>query len=308
MKRIVITGGAGFIGSHIAELFLSRGYEVTVIDNRPDGRGNVAHLGDKIRFVKGDILDRDLLIAETKGVAGIIHHAAFVSVPASVADPVTSHAINVSGTVNVLEAARINHVPKVVQASSSAVYGDDAHFPKIENSIGKPQSPYGAQKRMAELYAQLFSDLYGTAVVSLRYFNVFGPKQDPNGPYSAVIPLFIKKALAGESVTINGDGTATRDFIYVKDIALANLAAFEQGKTGIYNIGSGVETSLNDMVEKISSALGKKLEAKHGPDRKGDIVRSVSDISLAAKELGFTPKTTFDEGLKETVEWFRSHC
>ena len=303
-KKIVITGGLGFIGSHLVEK-LSEDNLVVVIDDQSTGKvENIKHLNlSKIDTTLGDItsIDLDEIFDDTDYV---FHEAAVTSVQKSVDDPINSNEVNITGTLKVLEAAKNTDVKKVVLASSSAVYGETESLPLSEDNPVNPLSPYAVGKTTGELYCNVFSEIYGLPTVSLRYFNVFGPRQDPNSQYAAVIPIFIDKILKNESPIIYGDGEQSRDFVSVKHVVAANIMAAESKLTGAFNIGLGKSTTINQLVEMINEIIGKDVKPVYEKERPGDIKYSLADISKA-KALGYDPKADFKEELTETVEWFR---
>jgi len=306
-KKALVTGGAGFIGSHLVEGLLSEGCEVTVLDDLSTGHlSNLNQLKEHITFYKGDVRDQETLEKAAKDCDIIFHQAAVVSVPQTVDNPVDSAMVNQMGTLFVLEAARKNHVKRVVLASSCAVYGDDPAIPKHENMNPKPQSPYAIQKLFGEFYARLYLDLYGLETVSLRYFNVYGPRQDPSSPYSGVISIFMTRASSQEPPIIYGDGNQYRDFIFVKDVVRFNLLAANIDKASgkIFNVGTGRFVRINKLWKMISRMAGFEIEAEYKPSRAGDIIESVADIDCAAKALGFEPEYSFEKGLEETFEWY----
>ena len=307
-SHALVTGGAGFIGSHLVDELVSNGYRVTVLDNLSTGhRHNIAGHGDRIDFVEGDIRDAGLLDRVVKGCEVVFHQAAVVSVTQSVQDPSQSCEVNDLGTVRVLDAARRNGVQRVVLASSSAVYGDDPHLPKTEDMAPRPLSPYAVQKLTGEFYATVFKDLYGLETVCLRYFNVFGPRQDPSSPYSGVISIFMTQATAGQAPTIYGDGGQSRDFIYVKDVVHANmLAATEAAAAGrVFNVGTGAFIRIRDLWTLIGELANVKIDPIFGPPRAGDIRDSVSDIGEIKRSLGFTPRVVLRQGLMDTLAWYQ---
>ena len=312
MKKIshaLVTGGAGFIGSHLVDELVDNGCRVTVLDNLSTGnRHNIDHLGDRIEFVEGDIRDAGLLNQVVKGCEVVFHQAAVVSVSLSVRDPSHSCEVNDLGTVRVLDASRRNGVRRVIMASSSAVYGDDPRMPKTEYMATKPLSPYAVQKLTGEFYASVFGELYGLETVCLRYFNVFGPRQDPSSPYSGVISIFMNKATAGEAPTIFGDGGQSRDFIYVKDVVRANvLAATETAAAGrVFNVGTGVVIRILDLWKLISGLSNVQMDPVFDPPRAGDIRESVSDIGRIRQSLGFRPQMVLRQGLIDTLAWYRN--
>jgi UDP-glucose 4-epimerase len=303
----LITGGSGFIGSHLVE-HLSEDHAVTVLDNLSTGRiENIQHLvkNDSITFVQGSVLDLHLLKTLGEDIDGIFHEAAIPSVPRSVRDPQTSHAVNCTGTLNVLIAARDLGVRRVVYASSSSVYGDTPTLPKKKGMPPNPKSPYAIAKLTGEHYARVFSELYGLSTASLRYFNVYGPRQDPASEYAAVVPRFITRALRGESPIIYGDGHQTRDFTYVGDVVEANVRAMKSTAEGAFNIACGHRTDLLTLAETIMAVIGTRLDPLHEPPRPGDIQDSLADITAARDAFGFSPQYTVEEGVQETVAWYR---
>ena len=309
MKKCLVTGGAGFIGSNLAERLLGDDVQVRVLDNLSTGfmENLEPFLGD-IEFKQGDVRDLETLQEVMDGVEVVFHQAAVVSVPKSVEDPIEAAMVNDLGTLHVLEAARRAGVRRVVFASSCAVYGDLPHLPKRENMATRPLSPYAAGKLHGETYAFLYSDLYGLDVVCLRYFNVYGPKQDPTSPYSGVISIFLDRAVQGELPTIFGDGEQFRDFVYVADVVQANLlAAYRDNITGtVINIGTGNSVTVNSLWETISQFAGVEGEPERAEERPGDIRESVADISLAQELLTYEPQYSLQEGLEMTWEWYRS--
>lgn len=304
-----MTGGAGFIGSHLVDELVANGCRVTVLDNLSTGhRHNIDHLGDRIDFVEGDIRDAGLLDRVVKGCEVVFHQAAVVSVTQSVQDPSHACEVNDLGTVRVLDASRRSGVRRVVMASSSAVYGDDPRLPKTEEMAPRPLSPYAVQKLTGEFYASVFKGLYGLETVCLRYFNVFGPRQDPSSPYSGVISIFMAKAAAGQAPTIDGDGGQSRDFVYVKDVVRANLlAATEAAAAGrIFNVGTGTSIRIRDLWKLIGELSKVKIDPVFGSPRAGDIRESVSDINEIGRSLGFTPQVELRQGLIDTLAWYRA--
>jgi nucleoside-diphosphate-sugar epimerase len=306
-NKALVTGGAGFIGSHLVDALVAANCDVRVLDNLSTGHlSNLKHIENRITFHKGDIRDQDILVNTSKDCDIIFHQAAVVSVPKTLENPVDSALVNDMGTLYVLEAARKNRVKRVVLASSCAVYGDDPEIPKHEMMRPKPQSPYAVQKLTGECYAHLYFDLYGIETVSLRYFNVYGPRQDPSSQYSGVISIFMTKVSAKISPVIFGDGNQFRDFIFVKDVVRANLLAANgsnaQGK--ILNIGTGGYVRVNELWEIICRLAGKNIEPNYEPGRKGDVRESVANIDYAQKILGFEPEYSFEKGLMETFEYY----
>jgi len=314
--KVLVTGGAGFIGSNLVKSLIQdqRISKVKVLDNLETGNlTNLASvLGNKkFEFIEGDIRNYALCLGVSEGMDIISHQAALGSVPRSVADPLTTHEVNATGTLNIFNAAREKKISRVVYAASSSTYGDHPGLPKIEDKIGSPISPYGITKLINEIYASVFADLYKMEFIGLRYFNVYGPNQNPAGPYAAVIPLFVKLFLDDQSPVINGDGEHSRDFTFVEDVVQANIKAmFTENKEAInqvYNIAKGEKTSLNDLVEMLQQISGKQINAIHGPDRTGDIKHSLADISKARNFLGYHPDTSLSEGLKKTYEWYKQN-
>lgn len=302
-KKVAVTGGLGFIGSHLVER-LCQENEVVIVDNESTGSiKNIKHLElDNISLDLGDITKINL--SKTfEGCDYVFHHAAMASVPASVADPLQCNLVNVTGTLKVLLAARDNGVKKVILASSAAVYGDNTNFPLSEETPLKSISPYALSKAVGEMYCQLFTDIYQLSTVSLRYFNVFGPRQDPNSQYASVIPHFISNILNDKRPVIFGDGEQSRDFIQVKHIVEANLRACKSDHTGAFNIATGKSTTINQLVPVINETLGKSIDPIYDDPRPGDVKHSLADVSKA-KQLEFCPSTSFPEELRETVEWF----
>ena len=304
-KKVIVTGGAGFIGSNLVDE-LSKQHSVTVVDDLSTGKmENIAHLKN-IDFILGSITDPGLLKRAFEGAECVFHLAALPSVQRSVDDPLASNAANVDGTLNVLLAARDCGVKKVIYASSSAVYGDEPTLPKREDMMPGPLSPYAVGKITGEYYARVFSELYGLRTVCLRYFNVYGPRQDPASEYSAVIPIFISRILAGKAPVIFGDGNQTRDFAFVRDVVRANMLSMEKEQAeGVFNIACGKRTSLNHLAGIIMEILGLEARLIHEKPRPGDIQDSLADISAARNELGYEPEYDLMSGLKETVDWFR---
>ncbi len=308
MSKCVITGGAGFIGSNLVRRLIGEGYEVTVIDNLSTGRiGNISDVLDEVRFVQGDIRDLDLLKLEFQGAEVVFHQAALPSVPRSIADPISTNSNNIDGTLNVMVAAKECRVIRVVLASSSSVYGDTEILPKTENMVANPLSPYAVTKYVGEIYAKVFAELYGLRTVCLRYFNVFGPYQDPNSQYAAVIPKFINLMIKGERPVIYGDGEQSRDFTYVDNVVEANLLAVKvrNVSSDVFNIGCGKRFTLNHLVEVLNELLGASIEPEYKVPRPGDVRHSMASIDKAREVLGYDPPVSFEEGLERTVSWFR---
>jgi UDP-N-acetylglucosamine/UDP-N-acetylgalactosamine 4-epimerase len=315
--KILVTGGAGFIGSNLVKALIAdeRITAVKVLDNLETG--SLENLADikghaKFEFIEGDIRNYVVCLGAAAGMNIISHQAALGSVPRSVNDPLTTHDVNATGTLNVFNAARENKIKRVVYAASSSTYGDHPGLPKVEDKIGSPISPYGVTKLVNELYAKVFAQLYGMEFIGLRYFNVYGPFQNPAGPYAAVIPLFIRAFLENKSPVINGTGDHSRDFTFVQDVVQANLQAlFTVNPVAInqvFNIAKGESTTLNDVVKGLQQISGKNLEPVYGPERSGDIKHSLADISKAKSGLGYNPRTTPAEGLKKTFEWYQQQA
>ena len=307
--RYLVTGGAGFIGSNTVDELVRRGHSVVVLDDLSSGKeDNLAEVRNKITFIKGTITDIETVRKAMQEAEYVLHLAARTSVPRSVKDPIDTNKINIDGTLNVLVAARDAKVKRVVFAASSAAYGETPTLPKIESMQPAPASPYGVTKFVGELYAQTFGRCYGLENVSLRYFNIFGPRQDPGSPYSGVLAKLCSCVLDGIEPVIFGDGEQTRDFTFVDNAVQANLLACEaasaSGKT--FNVGTGCRYSLNQTLQLLGKISGKPLTAKYDPPRDGDIRDSQADISQAREFLGYEPKVGFEEGLTLTLEWYRS--
>lgn len=306
--RVLVTGGAGFIGGHIVDALLAEGATVRVVDNFSTGkRENLAHNLSKIELVEGDIVDPDVAARATHGIELIFHEAAIPSVARSVADPVASNRANVGGTVQILEAARKAGVRKVVYAASSSAYGETEVLPKVETMTPAPVSPYAISKLAGELYMTTFGRLYQMETVSLRYFNVFGPRQDPKSDYAAVIPKFITRILSGERPTIFGDGETTRDFCFIENVVSANLKASRSKTSGqVVNIACGARVSLNQLCAIINEELGTDLTPVHAEPRVGDVRHSLADIRAAQSLIGYTPLFDLRGGLKKTIAYYQS--
>jgi UDP-N-acetylglucosamine/UDP-N-acetyl-alpha-D-glucosaminouronate 4-epimerase len=308
--RYLVTGGAGFIGSNTVDELVRRGHSVVVLDDLSSGKEeNLAEIRSKITFVKGSITDLEAVQKAMLQAEYVIHLAARTSVPRSVKDPLDTNRINVEGTLNVLVAARDNKVKRVVFAASSSAYGETPTLPKTESMQPQPISPYGVSKYVGELYAQTFGRCYGLENVCLRYFNIFGPRQDPDSPYSGVLSRFSAAFLDEQPPVIYGDGEQTRDFTFVENAVQANLLACEAptASGGIFNIGTGARISLNQTLELFRRISGKQLEAKYDPPREGDIRDSQADISKARQVLGYEPAVQFKEGLERTFAWYLLH-
>jgi len=304
-KSALVTGGAGFIGSHIVDELLARGVKVAVIDNLSTGnRRNLAHVWERISFYDGDIRDQKILTKAVQGSEVVFHLAAVVSVTQTVEQPIDSAMVNDFGTLSILEAARQFDVKKVVISSSCAVYGDSPQSPKIETMTPLPLSPYAVQKLTGELNAKVYNDLYGLKTVCLRYFNVYGPRQDPSSPYSGVISIFMSKAVSQAAPVIYGDGNQYRDFIFVKDVVRANLlTAHDDNASGkVFNIGSAKRTTINQLWEMICTITASKIKPEYQPARSGDIRESLADIEHVKLILGFAPEYSFEQGLEITLQ------
>jgi UDP-glucose 4-epimerase len=308
MRTFLVTGGAGFIGSHIAEALVERGDKVRVLDNLSTGYlANLDPIRDRVEFVEGDLVDADVVARVVDGVDCIFHQAALASVPRSVKRPLDTNAACVTGTVTLLDAARRAGVRRVVYAGSSSAYGDQPYSSKRETDLPAPISPYGAAKLAAEFYCQAFAATYGLETVTIRYFNVFGPRQDPNSPYSAVIPLFITAILSGKQPVIYGDGLQSRDFTFVANVVHANLlAADAPGVSGrVLNVANGRSINLLELLDAINQILGTDVKPVHEPPRPGDIRESMADITLARTLLGYEPQVSFGEGLRRSIDYYR---
>ncbi|MES1207498.1 MAG: SDR family oxidoreductase [Pseudomonadota bacterium] len=308
-SSFLITGGAGFIGSSIARALLARGDRVRVIDNFFSGkRENLADVAKDVEVIEGDIRDDQALARAVSGVEVVFHEAAIPSVPRSLADPISSHDANATGTLKVLAAAKKAGVRRVVYAASSSAYGDTPTLPKIETMRPSPLSPYAVSKLAGEHYCAVFAGAYGLETVSLRYFNVFGPRQDPTSEYAAVIPRFITAALANQGVTVFGDGTQSRDFCFIDNTVEANLAAAAAPAAavsgGVFNVACGAATSLNQVVKLVSDIVGHPVPITYAQGRVGDVKHSLADITAARERLGYRGAISFAEGLKRTAAWY----
>lgn len=304
-SKFLVTGGAGFIGSNIVSALLEKGFTVKILDNFSSGkRENLKGLENDIELIEGDVRSYHIVQESVKGVDIVLHQAALPSVPRSIKDPITSNEVNVNGTLNILEASVGANVKKVIYASSSSVYGDNPQLPKHESMMPNPLSPYAVSKLSGEKYCSVFSRIYGIETIALRYFNVFGPKQDPSSQYSAVIPKFIKAINNNEQPIIYGDGEQSRDFTYVKNVVVANiLAAVSDCESGIaMNCAVGGQITLNQLVEHINIILGKNIKPVYREPRAGDIKHSFADIQLAKSKINYNPLISFEEGLKLTIE------
>lgn len=313
--RFLVTGGAGFIGSHLVEYLLKHGAgKVRAFDNFFNGfrrnvdlfRGHPA-----FEFMEGDLIDAEACSKACESIDIVLHQAAVGSVPRSIKEPLLSHHANVTGFLHILNAARLHGVKRMVYASSSSVYGDHPVLPKVEQETGNLLSPYAATKKINELYADVFGRVYGMELIGLRYFNVFGPRQDPKGAYAAVIPLFIQAIIDQQAPTINGDGSQTRDFTFVENAVQANIkAAFTDNPEAlgkVYNVAVGEKLSLNELFDLLKELSGSKLKPNYGPGRSGDIQNSLADIGLAQQLIGYQPAVAAKEGLKHTLEWYKTH-
>ncbi|GIV44250.1 MAG: epimerase [Bacteroidia bacterium] len=307
MTRYLVTGGAGFIGSNIVEELLKRGDFVRVLDNFSTGRrSNLEPFKNDIDLIEGDIRSYHVVQKACQGIDFVLHQAALPSVPRSIFDPITSNDVNVNGTLNILHAAKESNVKRVVYASSSSVYGDNPISPKSEDFTPNPKSPYAVSKLTGEYYCKVFYQIYGLETVSLRYFNVFGLRQDPNSQYAAVIPKFLKMIKNGQSPTIHGDGNQSRDFTFVKNNVEANIIACTAPNAAgkVFNIACGESFSLNQLVEMLNNLLGKNIQPIYGPERSGDVKHSLADIQKAKEDLNYRPLVMFQEGLKILVDNF----
>ncbi len=319
-KNILVTGGAGFIGSNICEALLKLNNKVTCLDNFATGnKQNIVHLLDhpNFRLLTGDIRDLEICQKACENQDFVLHQAALGSVPRSINDPITTNDVNVGGFLNMLVAARDNKVKRFVYAASSSTYGDSESLPKQEDIIGKPLSPYAITKYVNELYADIFKRAYGLDTIGLRYFNVFGRKQDPNGAYAAVIPKFVLQLMAYESPVVNGDGSFSRDFTYIDNVIQMNLRAIatdnKEALNTVYNVAYGERTDLNELLDLLRTFLGEfdpkitEVKATYGPNRQGDVPHSLASIDKAKNLLGYAPKYDIKKGLKEAVDWYWEH-
>tara|TARA_B100000963_G_C22608341_1_gene663683 strand:+ start:366 stop:1349 length:984 start_codon:yes stop_codon:yes gene_type:complete len=316
-KKILVTGGAGFIGSNLCETLIEKGNKVICLDNLSTGkRQNIEKLLKKtsFNFIEGDIRNFEDCLNSTKGVDYVLHQAALGSVPRSIKDPITTNNVNVSGFLNILLASKKNRVKRFVYAASSSTYGDSEVLPKVEEVIGKPLSPYAITKYVNELYADVFSKMYGIETIGLRYFNVFGRKQDPKGAYAAVIPKFVSQLMSGESPVINGDGHISRDFTYIDNVIQANLLSLQTTNknaiNSVYNVAYGERNTLNDLITYLKKYLSEfdssisNIEVIYGPQRIGDVIHSHASIVKAQKNLNYNPKFSLQKGLKQAVKWY----
>jgi|TARA_B110000211_G_scaffold55157_1_gene61284 UDP-N-acetylglucosamine 4-epimerase len=316
-KNILVTGGAGFIGSNLSEVLLEKGNKVVCLDNFATGkRANIAHLLSNPMFtlIEGDIRNLNDCNGAVEGVDYVLHQAALGSVPRSIKDPITSNDVNVSGFLNMLVASRDAGVKRFIYAASSSTYGDSESLPKLEDTIGKPLSPYAITKYVNELYADVFSKTFGLETIGLRYFNVFGRKQDPNGAYAAVIPKFVSRFMAGESPVVNGDGEYSRDFTYIDNVIQANILSMitenKEAINTVYNVAFGERNTLNDLIYYLKESLAKydskikDIEILYGPNRVGDIPHSLASVDKAKKLLNYSPQYSLQGGLEEAVSWY----
>lgn len=316
-KTVLVTGGAGFIGSNLIEVLLAQNNKVVCLDNFATGkRENITPFLDSENFtlIEGDIRDIDTCTKAVEGVEIVLHQAALGSVPRSIKDPITTNSVNIDGFLNMLVASKDADVKRFVYAASSSTYGDHPGLPKVEDRIGKPLSPYAVTKYVNELYADVFFKTYGLETIGLRYFNVFGKRQDPEGAYAAVIPKFTKQLMDGESPVINGDGLTSRDFTYIDNVVqinqLAAIADNPEAINNVYNVAYGANASLNDLVSLLKSLLAKNtpsiadIEVIYGPERAGDVKHSLADINKARELLGYNPKVNFATGLDKTISWY----
>jgi len=312
-SRFLVTGSAGFVGSNLVEAILNLGYQVRGLDNFSTGKQENVEMfigNPNYEFIEGDIRDLDTCMNACEGIDYVLHQAAWGSVPRSIEMPLFYEEVNIKGTLHMMEAARQNNVKKFVYASSSSVYGDEPNLPKQEGREGNVLSPYALTKKVDEEYAKLYTKLYGLDTYGLRYFNVFGRRQDPNGAYAAVIPKFIKQLLANEQPIINGDGKQSRDFTYIENVIEANLKACKSSHEAAgqaYNIAYGGRDYLVDIYDGLCKALGKDIKPKFGPNREGDIKHSNADIGRAKELLGYDPDWSFERGIEAAIEWYKKN-
>ena len=309
MPRYLVTGGAGFIGSHIAEALLARGESIRILDNLSTGyQQNIANLAGDVEFLEGDVRDDAVVARAVEGVEVVFHQAALASVHRSLSQPQETHAVCATGTLILIDQARQAGVRRVLYAASSSAYGDQQQACKTETDLAVPVSPYAASKLAGEHYCRSFYKAYGLETVCLRYFNVFGPRQDPGSPYSAVIPLFIGAMLSGKQPVIFGDGEQSRDFVFVKDIVLGNLLAADAEDTAgrVINLATGEQASLLELIAQLNGMLGLSVEPEYQPVREGDVRHSRADISLARDLLGYQPHFSLAEGLQQSIDYYRT--
>lgn len=307
--NVLVTGGAGFIGSHLVEALVARGERVTVLDNLATGHmENLAAVRDQIELIQGDIAEADTAHTALQGMDVVFHQAALPSVPRSIKNPRASHDANLTGTLNVLLAARDHGAQRVVLASSSSIYGNSPQLPKVETFEPHPLSPYAVTKLAGEQYARVFAELYGTSTICLRYFNVFGPRQDPNSQYAGALAKFIQCALHGEPYPMNGDGEQSRDFTYIENVVRANLLAGSSELDGgiVMNVACGARTTLNEIIAMLNAFTNQSLPTKFSPPRAGDVLHSQADISRARELLGYEPAVDVREGLRRTLDWYKA--
>lgn len=311
MSKYLVTGGAGFIGSHLARHLVDDGHDVTILDNLSTGRReNFADLTDQLRFVEGSITDIETVRECCRGVDCVFHQAALPSVPRSVADPLTSDEHNIGGTLRVFWGAHQEGVRRVVYAASSSIYGDTEELPKHEGMQPKPMSPYAVNKRVSELYGAVFNDLYGLSTIGLRYFNVFGPRQDPNSQYAAVVPKFITALLKGDAPIIHGDGDQSRDFSFIQNVVEANVAAGaadDRAGGRSYNVALGGRITVNALYARIAELIGTDIKPVHDESRAGDVRHSQAAVELAREYLDYQGRVSVDEGLRQTVAWYQNN-
>jgi nucleoside-diphosphate-sugar epimerase len=311
VSKFVVTGAAGFIGSNLASALLERGHAVVGVDNFLTGkRENLSAVGGGMAFIEGDVRDLELMRRACDGADYVLHHAALASVPWSMAEPALAHEHNATGTLHALIAARDAGVRRFVLATTSAVYGNEGAVPSREDQPLRPESPYAATKLMGEQYAALFARAFGLSTVGLRYFNVFGPRQDPASAYAAAIPIFVRKALCGEPAVIFGDGEQTRDFVYVDDVVEANLLACAAGAEAsgeVFNVGGGANVTINGLCREIVALVGTAVAPVHAPPRAGDVVHSKADIAKARRLLGYEPRCSVAQGLARAIGWYAEH-
>jgi nucleoside-diphosphate-sugar epimerase len=308
MARYLVTGGAGFIGSNIAEALVKRGEEVVILDNLSTGyEKNIAHIRNDVTFMNGDIRDTGKVRAALAGVDYVLHEAALASVPRSIEDPVLVTDVNVRGTLVMLEEARLAGVKRFIYAASSSAYGDAETLPKIEHMRPAPLSPYAASKLMGEYYCSVYAHVYGLSTLSLRYFNIFGPRQDPKSQYAAVIPIFISHLIAGRQPTIFGDGEQSRDFTYIENVVEANIrASLCEGARGqTVNVACGTRYTLNELFARMKKTIGCSIDPRYAPPRAGDVKHSQADVSAAQKLIGYSIVVSFEAGLRKTIDWYR---
>jgi len=308
--KYLVTGGAGFIGSNMVDELIRRGHEVTVLDDLSSGKkANLELVASRVRFILGTITNLDTVKRACEGADYVLHLAARTSVPRSVKDPIETNQVNIDGTLNVLVAARDAKVRRFVYAASSAAYGESPTLPKVETMQAEPISPYGVTKYVGELYARVFGKVYGLEFACVRYFNVFGPRQDPTSTYSGVLSKFMLAVLQGHSPVIYGDGEQSRDFIYIENVVEQTLRAAETPEASgvVLNGGTGARITLNEVVRQLAELTGRKIVANYEPAREGDIRDSLADISLAKQTLGYEPRVQFREGLRRTWEWYQQH-